>query len=411
MTLQTVVSALAQRLDKPVALNDYGMELLAASAQGSHQDVDEYRVAGILNRRPPAEVLTMLQARGMMERTTPFVVPAESLQGMQARMGVPILVSGTNVAFLWIILGSDNGLNSQEYAMVQETVDEVTSILALAPTPTVRTIMSQTRHIQRLISDDAIAAGFAAAELVSEKGIDPDAEITLSVIDPDEMAHAGSQSEDPADDTSTISELSGLPPLDHRAATALNALDTSDILGVVDGSLVLVTASQSPEVTLRRVANRLEKSASPAPDDALTSGSSTTAEWKTGLGAVYREAAFAARLAGRIPEAPGQAHHAQLGTLTLLRHLPWTTASVAQISPAAHRLISSGGSTSYETVLTYLRSGGDVQETCRILNIHRTTLYYRLDRAREQIGDALSDGWERTNLYIGLLITSIANGK
>jgi len=54
------------------------------------------------------------------------------------------------------------------------------------------------------------------------------------------------------------------------------------------------------------------------------------------------------------------------------------------------------------TLDAYLTAGGDAQATARTLMIHRSTLYYRLDRIRELTGSDLRDGRTRRELHTGI---------
>ena len=55
-----------------------------------------------------------------------------------------------------------------------------------------------------------------------------------------------------------------------------------------------------------------------------------------------------------------------------------------------------------ETLEAYLREGGAGSAAAKALHIHRTTLYYRLDRVREITGLDLDDGDVRMALQLGL---------
>lgn len=55
-----------------------------------------------------------------------------------------------------------------------------------------------------------------------------------------------------------------------------------------------------------------------------------------------------------------------------------------------------------ETVETYLGCGGDTQAAAAALSVHRTTLYYRLGRVRDMLGDEWSHGTRRVGLHLAL---------
>jgi hypothetical protein len=60
------------------------------------------------------------------------------------------------------------------------------------------------------------------------------------------------------------------------------------------------------------------------------------------------------------------------------------------------------------TLNAYLDAGGDAQATARTLVIHRSTLYYRLDRIRKLTGSDLSDGRTRRELHTGIRVAQLA---
>lgn len=59
------------------------------------------------------------------------------------------------------------------------------------------------------------------------------------------------------------------------------------------------------------------------------------------------------------------------------------------------------------TLRAYLDCGGDAQRTARHLNIHRSTLYYRLGRVRSALGTDLANGQLRVELHVGLRIQQL----
>ncbi|ANE05371.1 PucR family transcriptional regulator [Corynebacterium crudilactis] len=61
-----------------------------------------------------------------------------------------------------------------------------------------------------------------------------------------------------------------------------------------------------------------------------------------------------------------------------------------------------------DTLEAYLVAGGDAQQTARTLNIHRSTLYYRLDKLRNLIPGDFHDGILRNELHTGLRMARLA---
>jgi DNA-binding PucR family transcriptional regulator len=61
-----------------------------------------------------------------------------------------------------------------------------------------------------------------------------------------------------------------------------------------------------------------------------------------------------------------------------------------------------------QTLEVYLDTAGDASRTARALSIHRTTLYYRLDRLKTEHGIDLQDGLVRTDLHLAVKLRRLA---
>jgi hypothetical protein len=87
----------------------------------------------------------------------------------------------------------------------------------------------------------------------------------------------------------------------------------------------------------------------------------------------------------------------------VLALLPLEQMTVDDLPRSARKLLSAGLSTEIlSTLEAYLDCGGDAQHTANTLNIHRSTLYYRLGRVRSALDTDLGDGRLRAELQIGL---------
>jgi DNA-binding PucR family transcriptional regulator len=59
------------------------------------------------------------------------------------------------------------------------------------------------------------------------------------------------------------------------------------------------------------------------------------------------------------------------------------------------------------TLETYLDAAGNVQESAKLLHVHRGTLYYRLSRVEELTGMSLADGQDRLALHLGVKLARL----
>lgn len=75
-----------------------------------------------------------------------------------------------------------------------------------------------------------------------------------------------------------------------------------------------------------------------------------------------------------------------------------------QVIPKSIRELSktTSGVTLLRTLLVFLEESGDITKASLRLNIHRTTLYYRISRVEEQTGYDLKNGNDRLALQIGV---------
>lgn len=79
---------------------------------------------------------------------------------------------------------------------------------------------------------------------------------------------------------------------------------------------------------------------------------------------------------------------------------------VAAVHPAADTLAGLARGELVETARTVLDLGGDVATAAERLHVHRTTLYYRLDRIAGLTGVDLRDGRSRTDLQLALWLAA-----
>ncbi|MFG6446070.1 helix-turn-helix domain-containing protein [Microbacterium sp. P06] len=131
-------------------------------------------------------------------------------------------------------------------------------------------------------------------------------------------------------------------------------------------------------------------------------GSASPSRGADDLRVAADEAAIAASLAAALPQFHPVADASELGGWLLLASASANPAQLHVISPAAHALYSRGDENQRVTIETYLDVGANVVSACQILFVHRTTLYYRLERMPEVVKSALNDGIKRSTLHMAL---------
>lgn len=94
-----------------------------------------------------------------------------------------------------------------------------------------------------------------------------------------------------------------------------------------------------------------------------------------------------------------------LGAWRLVVQAP-ASLSVADVHPGAETLAAQTRTDLLTTARVVLDGGGDIAASAAALHLHRTTLYYRLDRIQELTGVDLRDGRARTDLQLALWLAA-----
>ena len=94
-----------------------------------------------------------------------------------------------------------------------------------------------------------------------------------------------------------------------------------------------------------------------------------------------------------------------LGAWRLITEAP-ASLSVAEIHPAAEVLAAHPRAGLMTTARVVLDLGGDIAAAADVLHVHRTTLYYRLDRIQELTGVDLRAGAGRADLQLALWLAA-----
>lgn len=388
--VQEIIDDLALRISRPVAVNDFALDLIAASSQiGS---VDRYRTESIMNRHTPPEVVEFLRSRSLLRRTEPFMVDQEVLPGMQARMCIPLVEAGFPIAYIWIVVG-DHRLSDAEMVQVRNAARGTLAELIAMRDPDDQ-LMLDSRRLLAVLSSDPFSAGYAISALVADGLVGDLRKASVVVF---EFAHDRSN---PSWDRQAT-----FRPVYERAR---RSWARGALLGLSDGNLVAVCPSANVDGVIAGARSELGNTRGKAPLLAAI-GSSRCEDPEQGLRSTFEEARYAAWVAAAVDAVGPQLDYSELGAFVALRQFAVEEASVARLSREAAELRNRDSRVYADTALTLLNCAGDVHDTCTKLSIHRTTLYYRLDRMREMIGDALEIGWKRTSIHLGLLMGELVD--
>jgi PucR C-terminal helix-turn-helix domain len=349
--LQDLVDALAERLGRPVSIEDRRYRVLAYSAHA--EPLDRVRLSSILTREAPADVADWLDGQGLPRAEGPVRLPDAPEVGMGPRVAVPVRRDGV-LGFVWLI---DDGVGEDELAAAERT--------AAAAAPLLARLRAAERSDHALVGDllgADPAARERAASALRERGLRGPVRV---------LAGEGI----PADRR-----------LVRGAATAL-LFGGDEALAAVEGGVIGVSGARE----------RLED-AHEARAEAEAAAALARPHGGAGASAPARphEGGGAASSAIGMPVVRWD----RLGAYQLLLPL----AAEPLPTPLRRLLDHPDAEPLVATLEAYLDRAGDARATAAALYIHRTSLYHRLRRIEAITQTSLRDGDARLELHVGLRI-------
>ena len=382
MNLDEVVETLAADIECPVVLYGATLRLLAFSSHES--DVDQARRSVILSRRASARATEMISASGASRSREPVRIPVHQPTGTPGRVAYAVRWWDQVVGYLIYVDEHPDEPLPQYHAEALHAASEHLSRLLHDREQDRRQEEEQVLDLlRRLTSGNADDRAKAADETVHSGRLSASGtNIALALTT---RAALG-------DGPLPSSELALL----EEALTEVLRLAPPGAMGAVlgDHALVIQTRPLDLDRLRRRIRSRRNVGVGvgdPRPSLATVSRS-------------YREAVISSRATWLDPgQYTGVAAWADLGADRLLLQLPLGQVTEADLPAPVRRLLTVGsGPDLAATLECYLDAGCDAQATARLLMIHRSSLYYRLDRIRQIIDVDLADGRVRLDLHIGL---------
>lgn len=425
--LEPVLDRLASDLDRQVVLEGADFEVLAYSRKRGA--IDQVRVDTILSRHAPAGVRSWLRNRGIGDADGPFRIDAAPRLGMLARVCLPIRAERELLGALWCI-DSDGSITDEQLRAADALTPLLASILLREQQTATSARSLRQRALRRLLLGTDEQAAEAVDQLDREAVLDAAGPVSVHLlrsVNPSGDEPTADRATTAAEATDSGAHAGATPPRGitaDRAATAGNgpmtderALETaleqvrcglrSRRCGyvVADGEGIFVCA----EPAARQVSEQLLRAARATTGDAtliVAEGGHGRPDQARRLLAQARQAAQVSRVIERFRPV---ARWDELGVYQLLSSL---TAAPDPVAPTAHRgleaLFTAGGRGSLvETLECYLDNGGDIKATASQLALHRTSLYYRLERIEQLAAVDVRSGEDRLALHLGLRLARL----
>ncbi|MFG1707903.1 PucR family transcriptional regulator [Nonomuraea sp. M3C6] len=370
--LQRTVDELAARLDRPLLLEDRVQRVVAYSEQSGA--MDDIRRDSILRRHTTPEVRQWLRAAGVHDAPGPLRTPGAPHLGLLPRVCVPLRHSDELLGFLWFI----DAAPAMSSARIAEAAAAAPALALAMFHESLATGLASHRELEA-VTGLLLGERDAARQLI-EAGAFPQAQaVTVQVARP--------RTAEP-DEALRLALEQGLLALRRR-------LSGHHPLHLVRyDHAVLLTAG--PPVSPDEL-----HAAMPVP---VVVGIGRSRPALAEAAGSYREARHAAEVTARVPGLGRTAEWARLGVYRMLTQLP-----DQELHPGLEGLLADAQYLPLlETLETYLDLAGSAVATSRALRLHRTSLYYRLQRVEELARTDLKDGGERLALHLSLKLARLS---
>lgn len=383
--VQRLADGLAETLQRSVEIDDSELRALAITEQLGA--LDDVRVQAVLARRSSAQVVDHVFSADLRTATGPVRYPANPDLGTLPRVCLPVRTRDELHGYLWLI--DSPPLEDDEIAVALEVAREVAAVLHERDRQTKSALDRESSLVERLVDPAAPLPTEAAGH--EELLAFGDALTMVTVLI---RPAGGGQRLDAGDLRSLAHEVSDLRPTGRSR------------LGFGKGAVRLIMSYHASAgerlMPFLRAASRAAK----ARDWTVAgAGIGPAAHDLAELRAAAPRSGYAAAIAGArgVPLLAWAA----LGADAAFFGIPWSSETVELFSPGVSPLLEAENRQLRETVEVYLECGGDTQAAAERLAVHRTTLYYRLGRVRQLLGDDWSRGERRLGLHLALRLAHL----
>lgn len=384
MSFDDVVQDLAEDLGKPLVVLDSDLNVAAFSIHET--DVDRSRLSIALSRVDVESTRAAAQEYGLFTAADSVHIPAD--QHLDSRIFIPLRHKRQLMGFAYFFPDPSSEIDSSAaITQLESWAPELGMQLALRRFDDEYRLERAKRLLAGLLDNSADVRSTAANELRREDLIaDAEHYAILLYAAPTTSPVSGAQLA--VDETLSFTERS----------------TTVKLIGAMlgDEGVLLFPRAVKRDRLLRILDNQgLER---------VYAGVGNPRAPLSQVVESYREARLSWEAARRDPARYGRAAYwDDLGLDKLLMQLPLDTLTADELPTGVQRLVESpNGPELAVTLEHYLNAGGDIQKAARALHIHRSTMYYRMERIRDTTGCDLADGQVRRDMHTGLRVAHLA---
>nr|BFD89938.1 helix-turn-helix domain-containing protein [Kitasatospora sp. Xyl93] len=389
-----MVDGLAEELGRSVVLDDPLVRMICTSRHFG--DEDPVRVRTLLQGIADDEAIRYVLSQGVAQWTRPGVLPGRDDLGLQPRYCVPVRERGHLLGILMVVAAGEP-LTAAETAAIDRVARAVAIEMFAEQLASDEDEEQIRRLVDQLVGSDS-ARRCAAHQRLLDDGLLPAGPhvVVTSVAVSDQRGPSGQIA---------VALRGALEPFRQtRTARGLAAVeqDRAVLVQVFERE----PAAEDLEQQCRAVVRSLRTFLGPEPAVVVGVGGRRTALADAWIS--YDQARVAARAARRLPRLEGIGDWERLGEYAVFLQLPDSALTASLLPVPLRRLLDGGGNARLEeTLRCFLENAGSVPKTAEALEVHRTSLYYRLRQIQEITGLDLDNGAHRLVLHMGLRLRDL----
>jgi hypothetical protein len=398
--LQQLVDSVAAKLSRPAIVEDRRQRLVAYSRHS--EPIDAVRHASILQRCVSAEVMAWVQRFELAKARGPVRTPQNLSLGMLPRVCVPIRHRDLLLGYLWFV-DEEESMTAEQLALAETAAQGFALALYREVLAGELASSRETEAIRNLLLAESDAQAYAARTLIDGGHFDPSLGVVVLVARPVLAPDVR------PDDQVRLAIEHVLVNLRHE----LPARHALHLVSYSDGLLLFGTEGEAAEPTVDRCLTQLDHALQSA-----LSGLEQASSFVVGVGrprsyleearGSYLEASQAARIAALMPDVGRIARWSQLGIYRVLAQVSTRDLGELVLHPGLERLLADPEAAPLlRTLEVYLDLAGNALATSERLQLHRTSLYYRIQRLEHLAETNLKDGNERLSLHLGLKLARL----
>lgn len=396
LAVQHLVDRLAARLNRPAVLEDRFFRLVAYSAHD--EPVDSVRQMSIMRRHASPEVSRWLGDVGIREAQGPVRIPGNIGLDMLPRVCFPIRHRHVLLGYLWFIDAAQS-LSPAEVDSCVEGADEL-GVLIHRESRAGKVSSERVTGVLRNLLSDSPGAATAAQDLIDDDLIRADDGIVVAVA----QVITTTGGDGSAAQGGLVEALVDSPRL-YRRGSVLHLARKDHT------ALILATAGRD-HARLRAQLDSVQTAASGElsttfPAATLVIGVGGRRAELSSAYESYVEAQMATMVAAALPSFGPVVDWSGLGVYQIAAQLAVSGDDLTMHRGLLPLFDAPEAQPLLETLETYLDAAGNAQSTAEVLHLHRTSLYYRLQRVEQLADTDLKDGMERLALHLTLKVARL----